>query len=352
MSFQEYGCLSNRCKRMDKEKLKIEHLLSNAEFRDWVFNPSPISESYWKNWMNIYPERKASLLKAREILLSLKYQAADEINEDEKNKILKNILNDREKPLVERFGSSRKKHYFHIAASVLLLSLTFIYTGYLMLDGGEKDSPILIVKENPKGQKTRVSLPDGSKVWLNSASRLEYQSNFFDGRNITLIGEAFFEVTENPNAPFKVISQGIAITALGTSFNVRAFENEDVEVGLVTGKVKVESAGTGAQTLLSPGQKTSFNAAEQRFNVSILEQEKVLAWTKRTIIFEKASFEEVKNTLERWYDVDIRVSGFAKDIRFSGEFHDESLQRVLERIAFVEKFSFKKNGKQVEIFFE
>ena len=340
---------------MDYEKFKTEDFLSNAEFRDWVYAPTSASESFWKNWMDAHPDKTNNLLKAREILLSLQYNEPDEIPGDERIEILKNILSDGKETLIKRNDTYRLKPYLRVVASVVLVvSFVFIYIQYIASGKDEKGKalPGWVVKENPRGQKARITLPDGSKVWLNSESRIEYRVDFTSSRDVKLSGEAFFEVIKDAERPFRVTSKGVITTAIGTSFNISAFENEGIEVGLVTGKVKVEAPVINENMMLTPGQQASFNEEGRQLTLASFDEKKLLAWTRQTIVFESANFDEMKTTLERWYGVEIRVEGAVGNIRFSGEFDHESLQRVLERIAFVEQFSFERNGRQVNVFFD
>ena len=339
---------------MDYKKYKLEDFLSDTEFKNWVLNPTHESQLFWEKWMEAYPDQKEMILSAREIIISFQFQKAETISSDQKDDLLKDIL-DQERVVSARTGNGYK-FYHTIAASILLLiSFSFYYFYFSKTDEAKPPEIVTqIVKENPRGQKTKFTLPDGSKVWLNSDSRIEYPSKFLGKRTISLQGEAFFEVAENPEKPFEVTSRGIITTALGTSFNIRAFKDHHVEVGLVTGRISVETEGSDKNTKVyaGPGEMVTYNKERNGLQVIHYNDLDFIKWTSRIIVFKRASFPEIKEKLERWYDVQINVYNLKRQMTFTGEFKNESLERILERVAFVEKFSFEINEKQVNIFFE
>ncbi len=340
---------------MDDNKYKLEDFLSDARFRDWVLNPTQESQLYWEKWMRTHPDHRELILSAREAILSFQFQKAEVVSPEEKEVLLKNILGE-DKMVNSRRRGSNYRLFYKIAASILIVLCLSLY--YLHFTKTKKVAvPELItqvVKENPRGQKTRFTLPDGSKVWLNSDSRIEYPDKFVARRTIYLQGEAFFEVAENPEKPFEVVSRGIITTAIGTSFNVSAFEGHDIEVGLVTGRISVETEtqDQNNRVYAGPGEMVIYNQALNGLQVKYYTNLDFIKWTDRIIVFKRAGFPEIKEKLERWYDVRINARNLDREMTFTGEFKNESLERILERMAFVEKFSFEINDKEVNIFFE
>lgn len=339
---------------MDYEKYKLEDFLADVEFKNWVLYPTQGSQLFWEKWIEGHPEQKEAIVSAREIILTFQFQKAETVPTHEKDDLLRNILN--QKKVTNTEQRSRYRYYYRIAASVLILLVSSFYYFHI-IKTDETGTPVLInqiVKENPRGQKSKITLPDGSKVWLNSESRIEYPSEFEEKRVISLVGEAFFEVTENTEMPFQVSSRGIITIALGTSFNIRAFEGHNIEVGLVTGKISVETKkkSTVPKVFANPGQRVIYDGYEQGLQVSSYNNLDFMKWTNRIIVFKKASFPEIIEKLERWYDVDITVNNLNRGITYTGEFNNESLERILERMAFVEKFSFEIDEKQINILFE
>lgn len=340
---------------MNYEEYKIEDFLSNPEFKNWVLHPTESSESFWKNWIKSHSSQETEIQSAREIILSLKFQTTEKISIEEREDALKKVLRKRKTDLGDNNIFKISKIYYRVAAAVLfLISVSFYFTDQNTEQSQIVQQPIAqIVKENPKGQKTKIILPDGSKVWLNSESRLEYSSVFTGKRQVSLVGEAFFEVAKNPNKPFEVFSNGVLTTALGTSFNINAFEENSVVVGLVTGKISVETDDIFKEdrVFANPGEMVVYNANNGILNVKHYATLDFIQWTNQIIIFKRANYQQIKKKLERWYDVTLNVKNEDKEMTFTGQFKNESLELILERMAFVEKFDFEINGKQVDIIF-
>jgi transmembrane sensor len=157
--------------------------------------------------------------------------------------------------------------FMKIAATLLILfaaTYLFINKTKNSIDSSVVEAN-LIIKGNPAGQKSRITLSDGSIVWLNSASSISFLEKFPpDARNITLEGEAFFEVTQDTLRPFVVTTGNVSTTALGTSFNINAFDAENIKIALITGKVKVVNESHHEQPyFLNPGMGLIFKGNEE-----------------------------------------------------------------------------------------
>lgn len=216
----------------------------------------------------------------------------------------------------------------------------------------------------PKGSKTQIILPDGTKVWLNAESKLTYYSDY-DGekRDVFLSGEGFFEVVKNPNKPFIVKTGKIDIKAYGTAFNVKSYPSDRfVETTLINGVVTIERVSTKKTlAILKPNQKSIFYKDDIRpslSNIMKLNKQKILrdsiievnapenillaqtntelqtAWKEQKLYFTSETFDEIATKLERWYGVTIHLqSNDLLNERFTGRFtHNEPLVQVLEAI--------------------
>ncbi len=349
---------------MDYEHYKVEDFLLDEEFKRWVMTPDAESEIFWNNWLASHPGQKETLLKAREVLLSLDFQVLmpDEHDQDE---VLQNILKggetERSNGNKGRFMAKIKQPLIRLAGVFLVLLLTIaIYNSYKLKDPVETSIEKFITKSNPRGQKSQISLPDGTVLWLNSESEVSYPISFGEQkRNLKLKGEAFFEVAKDKEKPFTVLVNDIEVVALGTSFNINAFpENQSVTVALVTGKVLVKETLAARNTekphfkdiILIPGESLSYDLNDFSIEKSFFDFSLDISWKEGTIIFNNASYEEVKSTLERWFNVKIAVSNNVhKEWQFSGEFKRESLDRILEHIGFIESFKFQKRGNEITI---
>lgn len=212
-----------------------------------------------------------------------------------------------------------------------------------------------ITKENPAGRKSTIQLPDGTVVNLNAESSITFLEDFTDSiRQVSLVGEAFFDVAENRERPFIVSSAGIDTRALGTSFNVKAYEEDQhVQVVLASGTVKVTQSQEKncEEVILRPGEKALVGKQTNTIHKQQADLHTTLAWKDNLLVFHQASSEKVFATLERWYGVKIIFSeNFSGDSwRFTGEFKDENLENVLLSISYIKEFKYQINNKAVTI---
>lgn len=157
----------------------------------------------------------------------------------------------------------------------------------------------------PRGGQYRLTLPDGTKVWLNAASSIEYPTAFKGkDRTVTVSGETYFEVAKNARQPFMVRYGKMSVTVLGTSFNVNAYPDETgIRTSLIEGSVKV-SRGDNT-TLLTPGQQAIVDTGQGIRVARMSNPALVIAWKNGYFSFEKADIPTVMRQLARWYNFDV-----------------------------------------------
>ena len=194
-----------------------------------------------------------------------------------------------------------------------------------------------------------VRLHDGSVIWLNSDSRLEYPEKFArEERRVRIVGEAFFKVIRDTARPFVVETAGQAVTVLGTEFNVNAYPSEPVATTLVSGRVKVTSAKSSYAVVLDPGER-SVLGEDGRLAVCPVKISDVISWKDGMISIENMSLREILKIVSRAYNVDFDLkAGAMGDMVLQGSISsDENLEvflRVLGKVADVE-FQMKTDGR-------
>jgi ferric-dicitrate binding protein FerR (iron transport regulator) len=184
----------------------------------------------------------------------------------------------------------------------------------------------------PRGGQYQLTLPDGTRVWLNASSSITYPTAFTAAeRTVKITGEAYFEVKHNARQPFRVQLAGQLIEDIGTSFNVNAYDDEpEVRTTLADGSIKV-SSGTHSQ-LLNPGQQARSKGA--RLMVVQADVEQVLAWKNGVFSFRDADLPAVMRQLARWYDIEVEYEGPAPKGTFDGEIgRTLTLNQVLQGLA-------------------
>ena len=154
----------------------------------------------------------------------------------------------------------------------------------------------------PRGMNKQLTLTDGTQVWLNAESTLEYPETFEGkpNREVYLKGEAYFEVTKNASQPFRVKTDALETLVLGTSFNVRAYSKEDTQVTLVEGSVKVSDKHQN-ELRLQPGEHT-----DQKLNKTKVEKaDDYHSWAEGMFYFDHTELVEIMRELGRWYNINI-----------------------------------------------
>jgi len=343
---------------MAQSKTDLENLLKDEEFIRWAVRPTADSERYWKAWMEAHPECKEDVLKAKELILSFDFHK-EKPSEGVKQEVLENIIRKGNHTRLEESTKTNNRFLFitSLAASIILL-IVFAFRNDLFPEETEQSHPIvkneMVVKSTPTGVKLQTTLPDGSKVWLNSESRLTYNQDYGHAmREVYLQGEAFFEVMENKVKPFIVYSGELKITALGTSFNVNAITSTESSVALVTGKVEVvnESGKKKESVVLEPGQRVVHNIHSSALLTSEFSFDMVIGWKNGILSFENAGFHEVKGKLEKWYGVKINSDlPNTHNWNYTGKFDNQSLEIVLQRLAYIKKFKYEIKDNSVYLF--
>nr|WP_245405104.1 FecR family protein [Algoriphagus sp. AGSA1] len=260
-------------------------------------------------------------------------------------------------------GSRKKLNWQRIlkyAAAIVILISSTIWLYYSSQNFSNEPetavsvSPIYILKENIAGQKTKIFLPDGSVVYLNSNSKLKYSSNFSgDERRVYMKGEAYFEVAKDSLKPFVVESDQVETVALGTAFNVNSFDANEIRISLTEGSVRInQKQNEDNATILSPGKELVVNTETQTFSELSFNQEDVIGWKEGKLVFRQATLDEVSSSLERWYGVEIQIRGrVPKNWKVTTVYENETLKNVLTDLQYSKKFAYEINNSNVVITF-
>ncbi|WP_412467083.1 FecR family protein [Pedobacter sp. KLB.chiD] len=202
----------------------------------------------------------------------------------------------------------------------------------------------------PKGGQYRLTLADGTKVWLNAASSISYPSAFSGKeRRVRVMGEAYFEVAHNAQKPFIVETQAQEIKVLGTAFNVNAYQNEGVTVTtLVHGRVQLNGPNLSKPAYLSPGEQAILN--RNAFQISPVDVSANTAWKDGEFIFTATPLTAVLRQIERWYNLEIDYSGIPEDIQIHASIQrDKPLSTVLSALEKITGLKFDIEGRRVKL---
>ena len=230
------------------------------------------------------------------------------------------------------------------------------------------------------GTRTTQKLPDGSRVWLNAGSKLTFSKNFGDNmREVTLTGEAFFDVVKNPEKPFVIHTSTIDVKVLGTQFNVKSYPTDKTtETSLLRGSVEVVVKNRpNEKYILKPNEKLVVLNEEVKAAVNnggpvasgrLFNKENIIAiknltyqqgdtsdiesaWVRNKLSVKDMPFIEMAKIMERWYDVRFEFGNKKlEDVFITGSFDNETLAQALEALQFSFAFNYEINDKTVTVF--
>lgn len=239
--------------------------------------------------------------------LSMDHQLPDEAALEEWNQEF------RDKYFKKSPGRFRIGQWFgYAAACIVLLGIA----GYLLNKPGlnpehaTSTAVAMVEKTNPRGTRSKVTLPDSSVVYLGAGSSIRFPEQFAaKQRTLMLTGEAFFEISKNPKRPFVIHTGEIQTTVLGTSFKITAFKGDPLSVEVATGKVRVSRKGNKKElaelAVLTPGEGVTWNAGTEKAVVRPASISAVKGWAAGEISFKNRSLAQIAAELENWYDAEI-----------------------------------------------
>lgn len=231
------------------------------------------------------------------------------------------------------------------AVFILTLSVVYAYISTQKVAGPESVMQTIYV---PAGQRARLTLADGTKVWLNAKTTFSFPNNFADNsRNVTLDGEGYFDVTHNENKPFIVNTEQFNIKVLGTEFNVHAYKGfKTFETALLKGSVQIESANKKERLLLKPDQKAFMENGH--LMTSPIRQYNYFLWKDGLICFDDNTIDDLLKKLELYFDVKIIVQNNSiLNQRYTGKFRaSDGVEHVLKTLQLRTKFKYEKKDEK------
>lgn len=207
----------------------------------------------------------------------------------------------------------------------------------------------------PIGGEFFIVLSDGTRVWLNSKSSLRYPTQFRnDVRRVFLEGEAYFEVADNPLKPFDVVVDDLSVRALGTSFNIMAYEDElFIETSLIEGKVQIfsEELEENKAYKLYPSYQARYERSSKNISQERVNTDNIIAWKNGLFVFDNENIETIMQRLSRWYNIDMEfVDLLTDDYHFTGSIRRyENISKILDMLEMTTKLEFMIEGRKIII---
>lgn len=366
----------------------------NKSFVRWVYHPDKQTNDYWEEYLKHHPKERKEIELSRLLLSLLKSKKEPDSQQD-----ISEIFYKIGKKIEQKKKTLRLKRVFVSFSKYAALVLIFLSIGIALVKWREqsnfknqianvpafdskdarlimahksiiikkkeskieycKNGEVIINKKDtirrtssksptpelnelivPYGKSSSITLSDGTIAYLNAGSRLLY-SSYFEGnsRKVYLVGEAYFEVSHNPQKPFIVKTNRLNVKALGTSFNVSAYPGDQItEVVLVTGKVGIEENTFklfGKQQIIFPSQLASFNRRTNKMTVKRVKIDNYTAWHKGYMNFESVDLSRIVLKIERHYNINIKFNDpFLGSKKISGKLKlREDKEDVLQVLA-------------------
>jgi hypothetical protein len=363
-----------------------EDFILDKKFSLWVLNPDDELDTYWGLFLAAHPEKEDQIRDAVRIIKAFQ-PVEPAIPEYRLNKILEKVLLLNQQRFLGRYHQLRHAAVWALVigvAGLIMLSVptkdkfpltadnTTIQKGKVILSNGvthEFNSEQSVITHSssghltinndtvnlsgdpnnslkssmnqiiiPFGQRSEVTLEDGTHIWLNSGSRLSYPSEFKDdSREVYLIGEAFFEVTTDARKPFFVNTPDFKIKVLGTKFNVCSYNDDPtVQTVLLEGKVSAGKNSLFAGMVdMVPGERLVYEKTENKLVSDKVDVQLYTSWINGYLVFKNEPTTEVFKKLERHYNQIIKTDPGLEKITFSGKLDlKDHLKEVLENISF------------------
>jgi len=362
--------INDRFAQLIARRLSGETSEEEAKELELLLNEDPQAHYFYEifsNYWSVGPQKKVNDLQEE-----IHFQQIIAIAEKEKTDSI--IYEEETIPV----GSSKK--IITLKRLLVAAALTgIILTSYFLIFQRKNALPKEIAVneiEAKKGARSFMLLPDGTKVWLNSDSKLEYKDNFNDSiREVTLSGEAYFDVVKDAEHPFVVHTSDIDIRVLGTAFNVKSYPKESsIEATLIHGLIEVTNKKLpgSPKVILHPHEKLVFRkqdyqqlpvsidkppATNKFFSIAPLPKKisdtamVETSWVYNKLIFDGETFKEFALKMERWYNVRIIFkSEKAANISSHYIIENETIEEALKALQEIEKFKYKINGNEIEIF--
>lgn len=297
-------------------------------------------------WVGASEENRAEFRKAHQLhhLSNLK-QSYSEMDVDKAWKELSsNLPKERKSQRIVYLNIIRK-----YAVSILILLTVGFGSLWTKEHYINKTKSAVIQFEAPKGEKSKVLLADGSMVWLNSQTKLRYNTS--TPRKVSIDGEVYFEVKKDPKHPFEVTTNtGIVVKVTGTKFNLRSYSDDQfVETTLDEGQVIITKDHHEIATL-NPGQQAKYDIRKNELYVNNVSTKIYSLWKNNELRVFNISFAELAPQIERWYGVSIKLDPqIGYEDQFTMTIKTESIRELLEMMKLTSKFDYEINGEQVEI---
>lgn len=262
------------------------------------------------------------------------------------NRLLVRMSSGEEKAL----GRALSSYFMRIAAILVFTFSISALSIYIASKNDVFNQNNWVEVSTEAGQQSKVTLPDGSLVWLNAETIVKYRQRK-DKREVSLEGEAYFEVTHSELYPFIVETENVKVKVLGTRFNVSHYNNSKVtEASLLSGKITMSVDGSNNEVELAPGEKVIYTDGQGVVLKRNIKVQNEISWRRGILVFDNEPFNEFVKKLERYYAVKFTYEKSAfENIHYTGSIDNLNIDNVLEFINLTVPISYKIDNKTITL---
>jgi transmembrane sensor len=353
----------------------VEDFITDESYLRYYFRENEADIQFWTEWIKLHPEKLDVIISANNYIDAFSVRLSEPEFQKEQQRFAR-ALNElspgndssRDKAMEEpdeaymEYNSyrSRIRRRRITRAVAALLFITAGSIAYITLQKKrsvtDAETVQLIEKYVPKGERAKITLPDGSEVELNADSKLTYPSKFTGfSREVQLTGEAFFRVQHDAQHPFHVTTSNIGVTVLGTTFNMQCYpDKKQATVALVTGKVKLNAISENKQEpvktiVLAPAEMGVLNKSDLSLEKTKYDLNEVTGWRQGIVVFRNAGFNEIADRFDKVYNIRLINQSTKKEFRFNGSFANVSPEEIVKSICLSKQLSYTTNGNVITI---
>ncbi len=342
------------------EEFEVEDFVVNESFQNYHLGKNNQDELFWQEWIADHPEKSGIIDEAILMLDGLMFRLnAREYKQELENirqKIETGIIVEKEQaslfqfPQWEEPRKKEKKRFQKIGYLILLITIVVSAGIYFLTNKSPKKNFEKVISQNTGSTPLELLLSDSTIVILAPNSQLEYIKQFSPkDRNVVLHGEGYFHVKRDDNRPFKVFSEGLTATVLGTEFNVKKqFGDSLVMVELISGKVRLEANNIEGSIILNPNERVVYTRKTGSMHKEIWEPENKIKTNRISHLeFEKDNFDEIAEKMNEVFGVKLVNKSNKIQWSFTGEFNDVTAIDIVENICLLKHLKYQVNGDTI-----
>ncbi|TDW96375.1 FecR family protein [Dinghuibacter silviterrae] len=329
----------------------VEDFVTDESYLRYYFRENEEDIRFWTEWIQRHPEKLDVVLSANNYIDAFAVRLSEAEFHREQQRFTESL--DALDAAPRR--STRKRRLIGGAVAIIIAAVAYVA---VQKSAREQEKVAMMEKYVPKGERAHITLPDGTEVTLNSDSRLTYPSKFTgEARELKLSGEAFFNVKQDQQHPFHVITSNLVVTVLGTSFNMECYpEKSHTKVALVTGKVRLDRITDiatrhimGEALVLTPTEMGVFDKHDLSLRRTNFDPDEETGWRQGVVVFKDADFNDIEDRLDRVYNIRLVNKSHKTHFKFNGTFSDVSGEDIIKRICLSSNLSYIIDGNVITI---